>query len=51
VYHVGSVAFVAALPDAQRVELLAEVERIVADLPTPVSIPYRTDAYVARAVS
>jgi SAM-dependent methyltransferase len=49
--HVASVAFVAALPDAQRQELLAEVERIVADLPTPVSIPYRTDAYVTTTTA
>jgi ubiquinone/menaquinone biosynthesis C-methylase UbiE len=49
--HVASVAFVAALPDRQRAELLAEVGRVVADLPAPVTIPYRTDAYVSTTVS
>lgn len=46
--HVDSVAFVAALPDAERAELLAEVRRIARDLPSPLAIPYRTDAYVTR---
>jgi SAM-dependent methyltransferase len=46
--HVDSVAFVAALPDAERAELLAEVRRVAGDLPSPLAIPYRTDAYLVR---
>ena len=46
--HVDSVSFVAALPDAERAELLGEVGRIARGLAGPVAIPYRTDAYVTR---
>jgi SAM-dependent methyltransferase len=46
--HVDSVAFVAALPDAARAELLGEVRRIASDLSSPLTIPYRTDAYATR---
>lgn len=46
--HVGSVAFVAALPEPERAQLLAEVRHIATDLPSPLAIPYRTDAYVTR---
>jgi SAM-dependent methyltransferase len=49
--HVGSVAFVAALPDPERAALLAEVERIAGDLPGAVTIPYRTDVYITGLVT
>jgi SAM-dependent methyltransferase len=46
--HVASVAYVAALPEAERSALLAEVTRIAGNLPAEIHIPYRTDAYVTR---
>jgi SAM-dependent methyltransferase len=46
--HVASVAYVAVLPEGERAALLAEVERIAGDLPDPIVIPYRTDAYTTR---
>jgi SAM-dependent methyltransferase len=48
--RVASISFVAALPDADRARVLAEVEQVVAGEPTlagtgPVGLPYRTDLY------
>jgi SAM-dependent methyltransferase len=48
--HVASVAYVAALPQDERATLLTHVARIADGLDGPVSIPYRTDAYVSRPV-
>jgi hypothetical protein len=45
---VASVAYVAALPEADRAALLAEVARIAEGLDGPIAIPYQTDAYVGR---
>jgi SAM-dependent methyltransferase len=46
--HVGSVAYVAALPENERSALLAEVAEIADLLPGGIDIPYRTDVYVTR---
>jgi SAM-dependent methyltransferase len=52
----ASVSFVAALPDATRARVLAEVEAVVAAEPSlagpgSVAVPYRTDLYWAERVT
>jgi SAM-dependent methyltransferase len=51
VEHVHSVAFIAALPEAERERVLGEVARIAQGLEEPIVIPYRADAYISRCRS
>jgi SAM-dependent methyltransferase len=48
VAHLDSVAFVAALPDRERAQLLSQVAAVGTALEEVVAIPYRTDAYVSH---
>jgi SAM-dependent methyltransferase len=52
----ASVSFVAALPDATRARVLAEIDAVVAAEPSlagpgPVAVPYRTDLFWAERVT
>jgi len=47
--RVTSISYISALGDAERAEVLAEVMRIVADLPERFPLPYRIDAFWAQA--
>jgi SAM-dependent methyltransferase len=46
--RIGSTSYIATLPDAERQRLFAEVRALVAELPRPIALPYRTDTFVAR---
>jgi SAM-dependent methyltransferase len=46
--RIGSTSYIAALPDAGRERLFAEVRELAAGLPRPIELPYRTDTFVAR---
>jgi SAM-dependent methyltransferase len=48
--RIGSTSYIATLPDAARDQLFHEIRTLVADLPRPLHLPYRTDTFVARAV-
>jgi SAM-dependent methyltransferase len=47
--RVGSISFVANLPDSQRLSLLAEIAELVGDEPASTSLRYVTDAYGYRS--
>ena len=49
--RVGSISFVALLPEAERGAVLDEVAALVAAQPPPVTIPYETRVYWCRARS
>jgi SAM-dependent methyltransferase len=46
--RIGSTSYIATLPDLDRGRLFAEVRALVANLPQPLELPYRTDTFVAR---
>jgi ubiquinone/menaquinone biosynthesis C-methylase UbiE len=46
--RVGSISFISALADEQRVAVLAEISELVADEPATQSLHYVTDAYAYR---
>jgi ubiquinone/menaquinone biosynthesis C-methylase UbiE len=48
--RIGSTSYIATLPDAARDQLFHGIRTLVADLPRPLHLPYRTDTFVARAV-
>jgi SAM-dependent methyltransferase len=41
-------AFVPALPDAERQRLVGQVRTLVAGMPRPIRLPYRTDVFCCR---
>ncbi len=47
--RVGSISFVAVLPERERHAVLDEVAALVAAQPSPVTIPYDTRVYWCRA--
>jgi SAM-dependent methyltransferase len=48
--RIGSTSYIATLPDADREQLFHEVRALVADLPRPLRLPYRTDTFTTRRV-
>jgi SAM-dependent methyltransferase len=48
--RIGSTSYIATLDDADRRQLFDEVRALVADVPRPLCLPYRTDTYVTRRV-
>lgn len=46
--RIGSTSYIATLPDPDRDRLFAEIRALVADLPRPLRLPYRTDTFVTR---
>jgi hypothetical protein len=46
--RVCSTSYVAALPDADRSLLVGQVRALVADVPHPLVLPYRTDVFCCR---
>jgi SAM-dependent methyltransferase len=48
VARIGSISYIATLPDAARVQLLDEVRALVSDLPRPLRLPYRTDTFITH---
>ena len=46
--RIGSTSYIATLPDAERDQLFAEIRALVADIPRPLRLPYRTDTFVTR---
>jgi SAM-dependent methyltransferase len=46
--RVASTSYVAALPEADRRRLLDQVRALVADVPRPLVLPYRTDVFCCR---
>ena len=48
--RIGSTSYIATLDDADRERLFGEIRALVADLPRPLQLPYRTDTYVTRRV-
>jgi hypothetical protein len=45
---VGSISFIAALPDARRAEFLDEVRNLVEQSEAPLVMHYRTEVYWCR---
>ena len=50
VARIGSTSYIATLPDADREQLFGEIRELVADLPRPLRLPYRTDTFVTRSL-
>ena len=48
--RIGSTSYIATLPEAERLRLFDEVRALVADLPRPLRLAYRTDTYVTRRI-
>jgi SAM-dependent methyltransferase len=46
--RIGSTSYIATLDEADRRQLFDEIRALVADLPRPLRLPYRTDTYVTR---
>lgn len=46
--RIASTSYIATLDEAGRRQLFAEIRALVADLPRPLRLPYRTDTYVTR---
>jgi SAM-dependent methyltransferase len=46
--RIVSTSYVAALPDADRARLVDQVRALVADVPRPLRLPYRTDVFTYR---
>jgi SAM-dependent methyltransferase len=46
--RVISTSYVAALPDAERQRLVGQVRTLVAGVPRPIRLPYRTDVFCCR---
>jgi hypothetical protein len=49
--RVASTSYIAALPDEQRADLLAEVRSLVAGFPERFTLPYRTDVFWCHRTS
>jgi len=47
--RIGSTSYIATLPEADRDRLYGEIRALVADLPRPLLLPYRTDTFVTRS--
>ena len=48
VARIGSISYVATMPEAARDQLFDEVRALVSDIPKPLRLPYRTDTFVTR---
>ncbi len=48
VARIGSISYIATMPDAAREQLFHEIRALVADLPRPLRLPYRTDTFITR---
>ena len=46
--RVASTSYVAALPEPKRERLIGEVRTLIADVPRPLLLPYRTDVFCCR---
>jgi SAM-dependent methyltransferase len=46
--RIGSTSYIATLADADRDRLFGEIRALVADVPRPLRLPYRTDTFVTR---
>ena len=46
--RVASTSYVAALPEPKREQLIGEVRTLIADVPHPLLLPYRTDVFCCR---
>jgi SAM-dependent methyltransferase len=46
--RIGSTSYIATLDEGDRRQLFDEIRALVADLPRPLQLPYRTDTYVSR---
>ena len=46
--RVASTSYVAALPESKRERLIGEVRTLIADVPRPLLLPYRTDVFCCR---
>jgi SAM-dependent methyltransferase len=46
--RIASTSYVAALPEAERERLAAQVRALVHDMPRPLRVPYRTDVFTCR---
>jgi SAM-dependent methyltransferase len=46
--RIASTSYVAALPEAERHRLLGQVRALVAGVPRPLRLPYRTDVFCCR---
>jgi ubiquinone/menaquinone biosynthesis C-methylase UbiE len=46
--RIGSTSYIATLPGSERDLLFSEIRALVADLPRPLHLPYRTDTFVTR---
>ena len=46
--RVASTSYVAALPEPKREALIGEVRTLIADVPRPLLLPYRTDVFCCR---
>jgi SAM-dependent methyltransferase len=46
--RITSTSYVAALPDGERAELVAQVRSLVSGVPRPIRVPYRTDVFTCR---
>jgi ubiquinone/menaquinone biosynthesis C-methylase UbiE len=47
-HRIGSTSYIATLADADRDQLFGEIRALVADVPRPLRLPYRTDTFVTR---
>jgi len=48
--RIGSTSYIATLAEPEREKLFDEIRALVADLPRPLRLAYRTDTYVTRRV-
>jgi len=48
--RIGSTSYIATLSEPERLKLFGEIRALVADLPRPLRLAYRTDTYVTRRV-
>ncbi len=48
VARIGSISYIATLPEAARGQLFDEVRALVSGLPRPLRLPYRTDTFITR---
>jgi len=46
--RIGSTSYIATLAEAERLRLFEQIRALVADLPRPLRLAYRTDTYVTR---
>jgi SAM-dependent methyltransferase len=48
VARIGSISYIATMPEADRDQLFDEIRALVLDLPRPLRLPYRTDTFITR---